>query len=147
MPALFTRFSRVATLFLLPLGVGAFWSVLAQVLQRDLPWFALVIALCLLPMPAQLGFVGKPARTLLHALAATCGIVYAQALIVGVVVAGQFGDGVLATLALMGADMTWQLILVRANHSDIAAALIAVIVAALIGARGSVGRIKPRSVP
>lgn len=147
MPALFTRFSRVATLFLLPLGVGAFWSVAAQVLQRDLPWFALVVALCLLPMTAQIAFVGKPARMLLHALAAACGIVYAQALIVGVVVAGQFGDGVLATLALMGVEMTWQLILVRADQTDVAAAALALVVAALIGRRGSGSPVKPRSVP
>ena len=149
MPSVLVRFIHLVMLFLLPLCAGAVWSVAIQVLHRDLPWAALAMPVVLLLMRGQLGFLNAPLRTLLHALAATAGIVYAQALITGVRVAAQFGYGPMETLDTMGTAMTWELIWLRSGAADWIAAVLAVVLSAAIGVghRRHAQRITPRSAP
>lgn len=149
MPSLFSRLIHVLMLFLLPLCAGAVWSVAAQVLRRDLPAAALLLALVHLLMRGQLGFLSRTARTVLHGLATLVGIVYAQALMAGVAVAQQFGDGPIETLQRMGSRMTLDLVLTRLDWIEGTLFASAVALAAWLGGRPRDRQraLKPRSVP
>ena len=149
MPSLPARLIHLLMLLLLPLCAGAVWSVASQLLHRDLPWAALAMPLVLLLMRGQLGFLPPWLRLLLHGLAATAGIAYAQALITGVRVAMQFGYGPIETLQTMGAAMTWELVCLRSGAIDALAAAVAVTLAMWIGYAGqpSPTGVKPRSGP
>lgn len=139
-----TRTFHLLMLFLLPLTVGAVWSVAMQLTRRDLPWLALAMPLAVLAMRGQLGFLPCVPRAALHGLAAAIGIAYAQALSTGVQVAAQFGYEPLAALRTMGPTMTGELIALKTTAGDAAIAVVAIAIATAIGARSAVKR---RSVP
>lgn len=149
MPSLFSRLVHVLMLFLLPLCAGAVWSVAAQVLRHDLPVASLLLALVHLLMRGQLGFFGRGTRMVLHGLATLVGIVYAQALMAGVAVAQQFGDGPIETLQRMGSAMTLDLVVTRLDWIEGALFAGAIALAIWIGGRtrGPEPALKPRSVP
>jgi len=146
MPAAFLRFVHVLVLFLLPLCVGAVWSVAAQLSGLDLSALALVVAAVTLFLRGQLAFLGRASRILLHVLACAAGILYAQVLIVSIAVAGPFGYGLFETLQRMGGAMALSLVAVRSDAGDRMAYLVALTLAGLIGSLRP-RLLRPRSVP
>ncbi len=145
MPSLFKRATHIVVLFLLPLCAGAVWSISVQILGRDLPWFAVLLALTLLFMRGQLQFVSTPTRVLLHLAAVCCALIYAQTLITGVAVASPLGHGLFEALQTMGVEMTLALIAERSDVLDTAGYAGALMLAVWIAFNGHTAR--SRSVP
>lgn len=140
MPLLFSRLIHLLMLFLLPLCAGAVWSVASQVLHRDLPASALLLALVQLLMRGQLGFLHRGMRMMLHGLATLTGILYAQALMAGVAVASQFGEGAVETLQRMGGTMTLDLVRTRMDGMETFLFTAAIALATWIGSLGAATR-------
>jgi hypothetical protein len=118
MPALFVNALQLLMLFLMPLCAGAVWSVLAQMLRSDLTGFVFVMPLGAWLLRDEPRFAGRSLRAAVHALSIALGILYAQALIAAVAVAGQFGLGLTETLRAMGPAMTLDLVLVRNDAGE-----------------------------
>ncbi len=128
---LFALFSAA----MLGLAAGALWMVATLYVRHPLPWLAL-------PIGAVLGwairaFVRRPGTgaALLAAIATALATFYVNMLIAGVLIAGNMGMGLVATLRTAGAAMLWQLARLALTPLDAACTTVAILLAAWIAWR------------
>ncbi len=124
--SLFALFSAA----MLGLAAGAAWMVLALYLRHPLPWLAVPIG-AMLAWTIRAGVQRAGLGAMLLAAGATAlAAIYVNMLIAGVMIAGNMGLGLIEALRTAGIAMLWQLARLAMTPTDIAWAVLAMLLAA-----------------
>lgn len=125
-------FGLLASLLTLLCG-GAVWSVATQILDRDLPWMALILGLLAWPASTFLPISAALPRALLLSALTALSMLYAQVLAAAVAVARGLGVEFFETMRVLGAPtgiaLAWQ----RSSAVECAWMLVGILAAAAIG--------------
>jgi hypothetical protein len=120
---------------MLGLAAGAVWMVATLYLRYPLPWLALPIGALL--AWAIRGYVRSAGvgAALLAAWATMLAAIYVNMLIAGVLISGNMGMDLIATLRTAGAGMLWQLARMAWSPADIGWTTLAMLLAAWLAWR------------
>ena len=120
---------------MLGLAAGAVWMVATLYLRQPLPWLAVPIGALL--AWAIRGYVRSAGigAALLAAWATALAAIYVNMLIAGVLIAGNMGMDLIASLRTAGAGMLWQLARMAWSPADIGWTALAMLLAAWLAWR------------
>lgn len=120
---------------MLGLAAGAVWMVATLYLRQPLPWLAVPLGAVL--AWAIRGYVRSAGigAALLAAWATALAAIYVNMLIAGVLIAGNMGMDLIASLRTAGAGMLWQLARMAWSPADIGWTALAMLLAAWLAWR------------